>query len=732
MKRRPFLQSAAATLGTLGLSQLDFLAQADRHAKVLATGTPRKLALLVGINAYPAGIPTLRGCLTDVEMQYELLVHRFGFQPSDILILATQKLPFMNQAPLQPTRQNILDGFEHHLIAQAKPGDVVVFHFSGHGSQVEDPDAADPSQINSNKKPVSGTLVPADRTDADGNVQDIMGRTLFLLTTALATDNVTLVLDSCNSGGATRNSGYTVRAAESLPNGQLAPIHPLEQEYQQRWIRDYHLEPKTVQLLRRSNIAKGAAIASTLYNQSAVDASFDDGRFYAGAFSYLLTRYLWQAIGDSSMNTTSAQLIRSTQDLAARSGIEQIPTFAANPKSNLSKPMYFLPSSPAWADAVVQQVGPKGEVEYWLGGVSELSLVAHQSQSSWTAISPSGQALGEVTQVSRSGLQATGKFTGKSNQIKPGTLLRERIRNIPNDFKLRLGLDESLGEDVPGVAQFLVGHRTIKQVPIGQADYFLGRCNDQIQAHSAATKSLALGSVGLFQMGLVPLEATFDRSGESGGAAIERLQGALKSLLAGQLLKLMTGTDLLTGGKATGLTATVVQPGQVTPKQVTVGLPLQVRVQNQDPNRDLYVAVLVINGSGTILPIYPYGDAEGNTLLEHGQTLETPKESDGFQFIAKAAGTVEVLVLASAQPIREALVALKSIAISRDGRRDGVSPEQTLQVMGKLLKNLDQNTREGRELPIGVSSVDTHQITAISIPLSIVAASVKTVMMKGS
>ena len=40
----------------------------------------------------------------------------------------------------QATRQGILTTFEEHLIKQAKPGDVVVFHFSGHGSQVEDRD----------------------------------------------------------------------------------------------------------------------------------------------------------------------------------------------------------------------------------------------------------------------------------------------------------------------------------------------------------------------------------------------------------------------------------------------------------------------------------------------------------------------------------------------------------------------------------------------------------------
>ncbi|WP_421655856.1 hypothetical protein [Leptothermofonsia sp. ETS-13] len=86
IKRRHFLQFAGSTLAALGANQLTFLHQADRYGQVLAQGSPgRKLALLVGINNYPAPIRTLQGCLTDVELQRELLVYRYGFNPSDIL-----------------------------------------------------------------------------------------------------------------------------------------------------------------------------------------------------------------------------------------------------------------------------------------------------------------------------------------------------------------------------------------------------------------------------------------------------------------------------------------------------------------------------------------------------------------------------------------------------------------------------------------------------------------------
>ncbi len=86
ISRRQFFQFAGSTLATIGLSQLDIQRQGDRYGKVLAQSTPRKLALLVGINKYPPE-QDLRGCVNDVELQRHLLIHRFGFNPKDIYTL---------------------------------------------------------------------------------------------------------------------------------------------------------------------------------------------------------------------------------------------------------------------------------------------------------------------------------------------------------------------------------------------------------------------------------------------------------------------------------------------------------------------------------------------------------------------------------------------------------------------------------------------------------------------
>ena len=88
MERRYFLQFTGSTLATLGLSHYNIVEKGNRYAQVLAKNTPRKLALLVGINYLNNNnLHILNGCVTDVELQQELLKSRFGFKQSDILRL---------------------------------------------------------------------------------------------------------------------------------------------------------------------------------------------------------------------------------------------------------------------------------------------------------------------------------------------------------------------------------------------------------------------------------------------------------------------------------------------------------------------------------------------------------------------------------------------------------------------------------------------------------------------
>src|SRR3569833_698893 len=91
-----------------------------------------KRALLIGVHAYEHGANSVFADLntgTDVQVIRQTLIDKFGFAPADITTLTTAE---------QTTRQSILDNFRKVLIDGVRPGDVLYFHFSGHGSQVPD------------------------------------------------------------------------------------------------------------------------------------------------------------------------------------------------------------------------------------------------------------------------------------------------------------------------------------------------------------------------------------------------------------------------------------------------------------------------------------------------------------------------------------------------------------------------------------------------------------------
>ena len=87
-----------------------------------------KKALLVGINRYPDPRNELKGCVNDVRQMAETLKRRYGF-PGD------RNMRILTDA--RATTKAILDGLAW-LTAGASPGDSLVFHYSGHGSQVPD------------------------------------------------------------------------------------------------------------------------------------------------------------------------------------------------------------------------------------------------------------------------------------------------------------------------------------------------------------------------------------------------------------------------------------------------------------------------------------------------------------------------------------------------------------------------------------------------------------------
>lgn len=89
----------------------------------------KKLAFLVGCN-YPNTPNELRGCHNDVQAMHDVLITRFGFDSNHIELLIDKP-----GSPIKPTGANIKKAL-NSMVDQAEDGDVLFFHYSGHGTLI--------------------------------------------------------------------------------------------------------------------------------------------------------------------------------------------------------------------------------------------------------------------------------------------------------------------------------------------------------------------------------------------------------------------------------------------------------------------------------------------------------------------------------------------------------------------------------------------------------------------
>ncbi|MBE9079881.1 caspase family protein [Romeria aff. gracilis LEGE 07310] len=753
MKRRHFLQFAGSSLAALGLSQLDFLTQADRYGRVLAQSTPRKLALLVGINDYDFANADLQGCLTDVELQYELLVNRFGFNPVDIVKVADNE-------DLQPNRETILRVFQEHLVEQVKPGDVVVFHYSGHGSRVLDPNPVyEGSEFN-------GTIVPNDplpEIEAGPGeliVPDIMGRTLFLLMRSVQTDNLTAILDSCHSGGGLRGNTIVRAAPERTSRGSMTlKAVQTEFDFQEQLRSKLDLSDDDFQAARQAGVARGLGIGSAQFSELAQDMAFNG--FHAGAFTYLMTRYLWQMTGGTSASAVQVALERSTRAAAATRDRAQVPKFQAAPGSNgEQQPIYFTAPLKGPAEAVVTNVTGE-EIEFWLGGVSPQFLDLSEGEAVFTVLGDNREPLGEIVYKGRTGLSGYGQpVTGSSAEIEVGMFLREKVVGLPPNPQLIIGVDPSLGEDVAlaqtelnaALVSEQTGQSRIAASPVDQEtafDYLIGRMTpdyaQQIAEDYDNVEVPPVGRILLFTPTLELVAESFGQVDESVRGAVVRLKARLKALLANKLLASLAGTTTelrvegeifsanrngarLPFGQPQGQSRELSRTLTSTIEPFQSGENIQIRVANHHSDQALYLSCIVIGSDGSMTVIYPtqWDAPDDAALVSPNSELVIPQSGDS-PFQVCGSGYFEILTLMSTGSLRNALRGLQEIAAARGTTRGNLALEgdQSLEVLNELLGDVDSLSRgtRGAGLNTAVSSnrtaVDGRAIAAFSSVLEV-------------
>ena len=207
--------------------------------------TPNFYALLIGIDFYlPHDLPdgrykNLRGCVQDINHVETYLKTTFNLTTDQIIKLTAtaSENPNQPQEPpeLLPTYENIVVKFKE-LTAKAQPQDRVYIHYSGHGGRAK-------TIFESLKGfgALDEALVPTDIGQPNSRylrdlefaklLEDMVEKELV----------VTLVLDSCHSGGATKDietddgnvrRGDFIDMMERPTDSLVAPLQELAQNWQ--------------------------------------------------------------------------------------------------------------------------------------------------------------------------------------------------------------------------------------------------------------------------------------------------------------------------------------------------------------------------------------------------------------------------------------------------------------------------------------------------------------------
>ena len=192
-------------------------------ADLSETDGERRIALIVGVGEYKnPRIDDLKGPPNDAQQMYDLLTgakgHGYGFPKENVCLL-------VNEAA---TTEKVKEAFERLLVQGARKGknDVAVFYYAGHGSQVKDIDGDEDDRCDE-----TFLLHDARTGGGEQRIGDLIDDDFHEMLSRLheKTQHAVVILDSCNSGTATRGpSGLVARwqdpddPAKACPKGKAS------------------------------------------------------------------------------------------------------------------------------------------------------------------------------------------------------------------------------------------------------------------------------------------------------------------------------------------------------------------------------------------------------------------------------------------------------------------------------------------------------------------------------
>lgn len=254
---------------------------------------------MVGINAYP-GCP-LNGCVNDITDMSQLLVKNYGFQKSEITMLTDNRA----------TTQGIKDGLTW-LLAGAKAGDRLLFHYSGHGAQM-------PLGGVGNYHGIDDVICPYD---FDWSKEHAIGDRDFhqMFSSVPSGVEFVWVSDSCHSGNLDRDLASPL----SLKTLKTIPV-PVDVKWNLDAVKDRQVQ--ALGMPKAASANNVVLIAGCRSNQTSADA-YIDGR-YNGALSYYLLQELQKSNG---AQRPLQELIAFLQTDLEENNYDQIPQLEGAPE----------------------------------------------------------------------------------------------------------------------------------------------------------------------------------------------------------------------------------------------------------------------------------------------------------------------------------------------------------------------------------------------------------------
>lgn len=253
-------------------------------------------ALLVGVNTYPDA--PLAGCVNDVIDMAQYLTEEHGFKPVSIRLLTDKRA----------TTAAILSRLAW-LVRGARSGDRLVFHFSGHGTQVADRNGDEIDGMDE-------VICPVDFDwDAVHMITDDKFNELFK---ALPTGvKFAWISDCCHSGTLTRDffapsSGAKTKLKKNVRNRYLTP--PVDHAWRHQVVKS---DQKAITSIQPTGL-NVAFVSGCRDNQTSADAEFK------GRPNGALTYFLLQALRKQK-NAPIAQIVDTTRLSLKRNGYSQVP-----------------------------------------------------------------------------------------------------------------------------------------------------------------------------------------------------------------------------------------------------------------------------------------------------------------------------------------------------------------------------------------------------------------------